>query len=80
VSLFDNWATSCFFGRLRYRGELGNVQRVVPRDDELLWWDTRDRYGQAAGQGVYVWKVVFRFQTASRNPIRRTGLMRSGKN
>jgi len=84
VSLFDNLGNFVvsFRQAFGYRGELGNVQRVVPRGlASFLWWDMRDRHGQLAGQGVYVWKVVFRFQNGKQE-IRyiRTGLMRSGKN
>jgi hypothetical protein len=42
-----------------------------------LIWDQKDSRGQKAGQGAYVRKILFKFQTG-KNEVRyvETGLMR----
>lgn len=60
------------------RGELNNLARATSKGMAgFLIWDQKDRFGQKAGQGVYVWKVLFRFETG-KNEVRyvRTGLVR----
>ena len=62
------------------KGELKNISRVVPKGlVSYLYWNQRDRSGQLAAQGAYVWKVVFKFQ-GGKNEVQytRTGLIRHG--
>jgi hypothetical protein len=82
VSIFDhlgNFLVS-FRQSFGYRGEMGNDQRLAHTGNGLvsyLWWDTRDKNGQYAGQGVYVWKTIFHFQNGKQEVMfTRTGLMR----
>lgn len=80
VSIFDNYgnfvnsSTQAFGGR----GELQNLNRVVPKGlVSYLVWDLRDKNGQLAGQGVYVWKVTFEFKGGKQEvQYTRTGVMR----
>jgi hypothetical protein len=80
IAIFDNYgnfvysSTQVFGGR----GELQNQARTVPKGlVSFLWWDMKDKHGQLAGQGVYVWKVTFQFQ-GRKEEVRytRTGIMR----
>jgi hypothetical protein len=81
VFIFDNignWVKS-FRQAFGYRGELNNIDRAAKRGMvSYLVWDMKNAKGQKAGQGVYVWKVVFRFKTGKQE-IRytRTGVMRN---
>jgi hypothetical protein len=81
VYIFDNignWVKS-FRQAFGYRGELNNINRAAKRGMvSYLVWDMKNSKGQKAGQGVYVWKVVFRFKTGKQE-IRytRTGVMRN---
>jgi hypothetical protein len=61
-----------------YQGEMGNIRRVVPKGlVSWLVWDGRDSRGQLAGQGVYIWKVVFTFETGKQEiEYTRTGIVR----
>jgi fibro-slime domain-containing protein len=81
VSVFDHignfvnsWQQT--FG---FHGELYNNNRNVPGRGLVSYivWNLKDKKGQRAGQGVYVWKMVFRFE-GNRQEIRytRTGVMR----
>ena len=61
-------------------GELMNLARVAPKGlVSYLVWDQKDMRGQAAGNGVYVWKVLFKFKSG-KNEIQyvRTGIVRNG--
>jgi hypothetical protein len=81
VSIFDNlgnWVKS-FKQSFGYMGELNNTARTAKRGMvSYLVWDIKNAKGQKAGQGVYVWKVVFNFKTGKQE-IRytRTGVMRN---
>ncbi len=81
VSIYDNlgnWLKN-FRQAFGYRGELNNQERAASRGlVSYLVWDMRNNKGQMAGQGVYVWKVVFRFKNGKQE-IRyaRTGVMRN---
>jgi len=61
-----------------YQGELQNDARIVPKGRvSFLVWDMRDRNGQIAGNGVYVWKVTFQFQGGKQEvQYTRTGILR----
>jgi fibro-slime domain-containing protein len=65
-----------------YRGEMGNIRRVVPKGlVSWLIWDGKDTRGQLAGQGVYIWKVVFTFETGKQEiEYTRTGIIRQARN
>ncbi|MDQ2999709.1 MAG: hypothetical protein M3Y08_00400 [Fibrobacterota bacterium] len=81
VSIFDNLGNSVktFQQAFGYRGELNNQERAAKRGlVSYLVWDMKNQKGSKAGQGVYVWKVVFHFKTGKQE-IRytRTGLMRN---
>ncbi|HKP95000.1 MAG TPA: hypothetical protein VJ385_04510 [Fibrobacteria bacterium] len=81
VAIFDNLGNfvKSFKQAFGYRGELNNQERAAKRGlVSYLVWDLRNNSGQKAGQGVYVWKVVFRFK-AGKQEIRytRTGVMRN---
>ncbi|MDB5048556.1 MAG: hypothetical protein JWO30_1627 [Fibrobacteres bacterium] len=80
IAIFDNYGNfvrssiQVFGGR----GELQNQARTVPKGlVSFLYWDMKDKNGQLAGQGVYVWKVSFEFK-GGKQEIRytRTGVMR----
>jgi hypothetical protein len=61
-----------------YDGELNNPSRITEKGlRSFLVWDELDAKGQRAGQGVYVWKVIFRFD-ANKQEVRliKTGLVR----
>ncbi len=81
VAIFDNlgnWVKT-FSQAFGYMGELNNQERAAKRGMvSYLVWDLKNNKGQKAGQGVYVWKVVFRFKNGKQE-IRytRTGLMRN---
>ena len=58
---------------------MSNQERAAKRGwASYLVWDMKNAKGQKAGQGVYVWKVVFRFKVGKQE-IRytRTGVMRN---
>ena len=80
VSIFDNLgsALGTFTQAFGYQGEMGNAKRVVPKGlVSFLVWDQKDKRGQLAGQGVYVWKVVFSFENGKQEVrYTRTGIMR----
>jgi fibro-slime domain-containing protein len=80
VSIFDiygNFVNSSIqvFGA---HGELKNIARVVNKGlQSYLYWDMRDKKGQLAGQGVYVWKVRFEFLGGKQEiQYTKTGIMR----
>jgi hypothetical protein len=80
VSIFDNRGN--FLRRFKqafgFNGELNNGNRIVPRGlVSYLVWDMKDRRGQKAGQGVYVWKVYFSFENGKQEiQYTRTGVVR----
>lgn len=84
VAIFDNlgnWVTS-FKQAFGYRGELDNRDRFANKGMvSYLVWNLNNPIGPRPGQGVYVWKVVFRFKTGKQE-IRytRTGVMRDSHN
>ena len=81
ISIFDNMGNfmrsmTQSFG---YHGELTNQERAANRGlASFLVWDLKTSTGQMAGQGVYVWKVIFQFKTGKQE-IRytRTGVTRN---
>lgn len=61
-----------------YQGEMSNGSRVVDGGfASYLIWDQKDKNGRMVGQGVYIWKMNFRF-AGGRQEVRflRTGIMR----
>ncbi|MEO7426878.1 MAG: hypothetical protein ABI036_16950 [Fibrobacteria bacterium] len=84
ISIYDNLGNflKSFQQAFGYRGELSNQERAAKRGwASYLVWDMKNAKGQKAGQGVYVWKVVFRFKVGKQE-IRytRTGVMRNFAN
>lgn len=81
ITIFDNLGNFMkhFTQSFGYHGELANVNRsAIGGLASYLVWDLKDSKGQIAGQGVYVWKVVFTFKN-NKQEIRytRTGVTRS---
>jgi fibro-slime domain-containing protein len=80
VSIFDNYGNfvRSFVQYFGGRGELQNPARMVTGGYvNYLVWDMRDKSGQLAGQGVYVWKVTFIFSNGKQEiQYTRTGVMR----
>jgi hypothetical protein len=62
-----------------YDGELGNRYRIARKGQvSYLVWDLKDDNGHRAGQGVYVWKVLFRFENGKQEvQYTRTGVVRA---
>jgi hypothetical protein len=81
ISIYDNHGI--FTRRMRqafgFNGELNNRNRISNRGlVSYLVWDLKDQTGQKAGQGVYVWKAVFRFENGKQEvQYTRTGLIRA---
>ena len=82
ISIFDNLgnflrSSTQAFG---YQGELRNPWRATSKGQvSFLVWDQRDKQGQLAGQGAYVWKVLFLFEDKKTEIYyTRTGIVRSG--
>lgn len=65
-----------------YAGEMGNRFRYPSNSKakgavSYLVWDLMDDFGHRAGQGVYVWKVVFRFENGKQEvQYTKTGVVR----
>jgi fibro-slime domain-containing protein len=81
ISIYDNLGNFLrssvqSFG---YKGELQNGLRSVPGGlRSFLVWDTKDKNGQQAGNGVYVWKVLFQFRGGKQDvQYTRTGILRT---
>jgi hypothetical protein len=80
ITIFDNLGN--FIRKFRqsfgYQGELNNIQRTVSKGMvSYLLWDLHDQKGQRAGQGVYVWKVLFTFENHKQEvQYTRTGVLR----
>lgn len=81
VSIFDNHGQfmKSFVQAFGYQGELNNGARVATKGlVSYLVWDLKDSKNRKAGQGVYIWKVVFRFENGKQEiQYTRTGLMRN---
>ena len=80
VSIFDSFGNFVqrFVQPFGYMGELNNSARVVPKGlVSYLVWNMKDSKGQKAGHGVYIWKVLFTFETGKQEiQYTRTGLTR----
>jgi hypothetical protein len=80
INIFDN--NGNFVRKLRQKfgfdGELNNRERISNRGlVSYLVWDLKDYKGQKAGQGVFIWKAMFRFETNKEEvQYTRTGVMR----
>lgn len=80
ISIYDNRGN--FMRRLMqsfgYHGELANRNRIARKGQvSYLVWDLKDERGQKAGVGVYIWKVVFSFETGKQEvQYTRTGVIR----
>ena len=61
-----------------YQGEMNNGTRTALRGQvSYLVWDMKDFRGQKAGQGVYIWKVAFRFENGKQEiQYTKTGILR----
>lgn len=83
VNIFDNHGRFMkdFYQAFGYQGELNNGARVASKGlVSYLVWDMKDSKGQRAGQGVYVWKVLFSFENGKQEiQYTRTGVMRKVK-
>ena len=81
ISIFDSYGNFVFASTQSFgaNGEMQNRARVVPKGlVSYLWWDMKDKRGQLAGQGVYVWKVRFEFKGGKQEiQYTRTGIMRT---
>ncbi len=80
ISLFDQFGNfvKSWQQQFGYDGELTNPLRITDKGvRSYLVWDERGANGQLAGNGVYVWRVYFRFD-ANKDEVRliRTGLVR----
>ncbi|HLP43343.1 MAG TPA: vWA domain-containing protein [Fibrobacteria bacterium] len=80
VTLFDNHGrfVKKFKQSFGYFGELNNENRRANRGlASWLVWDLKDSKGAWAGQGVYIWKVVFTFgENVVESHYIRTGMIR----
>lgn len=80
ITIYDNRGT--FLKRFKqpfgYNGELNNRFRIAPKGEvSYLVWDLKDDHGRKAGQGVYIWKVLFTFDSGKQEvQYTRTGVMR----
>ncbi len=60
-----------------FDGELANPNRTSGSGKlSYLAWDERDSHGNIAGQGVYVWNVIFETEHGKQILVTRTGLVR----
>jgi hypothetical protein len=80
IGIFDHYGNHVrsLVQSFGYQGEMGNQNRVVRKGlVSYLVWDRKDKQGQEAGQGVYVWKVVFTFGNNNQEvSYTRTGVIR----
>jgi hypothetical protein len=80
VFIYDNRGSyvTDFKQAFGYHGELNNRLRIAPKGQiSYLVWNLKDKYGHKAGQGVYVWKVLFTFDSGKQEvQYTRTGLVR----
>lgn len=80
ISLFDNHGrfVKSWNQKFGFDGELRNTYRITNQGvRSFLVWDTRDSRGGRAGNGAYVWKVIFELE-GNKQEVRyiRTGLVR----
>ncbi|MEO6095894.1 MAG: hypothetical protein ABIW76_09480, partial [Fibrobacteria bacterium] len=81
ISIYDN--NGGFVRKLRqafgFHGELNNRDRIANRGlVSYLVWDLKDFKGQKAGQGVFIWKAVFRFESGKQDvEYTKTGVVRN---
>lgn len=84
VNIYDHLGqvVRSFSQSFGYQGEFANPNRTVRKGRvSYLVWDQKDRKKQTVGQGVYVWKVVFIFETGKQEvQYTRTGIMRVAAN
>jgi hypothetical protein len=80
VSIYDTQGrfVKLFRQAFGYQGELTNGARRTNKGlVSYLVWDLKDSKGQKAGQGVYIWKVLFAFENGKQEiQYTRTGVMR----
>ncbi len=80
IAIFDNNGgfVRKFNQAFGYHGEMNNRTRIASRGQvSYLVWDLRDFRGQKAGQGVYIWKVLFTFENQKQEvQYTKTGLLR----
>lgn len=81
VSIFDNNGNfvRSFKQAFGFWGEMHNPNRAAPKGQVVsyLVWDLKDWRGQRAGQGVFVWKVLFTFDNGKQEvEYTRTGVVR----
>lgn len=81
VNIYDNFGVHVrtFVQAFGYWGEEKNPWRATDKGlRSFLVWDLKDKGGQLAGQGVYVWKVNFSFSDKKSEVMyTRTGVMRN---
>ena len=83
IHIYDNLGHFVRYMEQSYgmNGEDKNPWRASEKGQlSFLVWDLKDKDGQLAGQGVYVWKVNFNFiekNTKSEVRFTRTGVMRN---
>ena len=81
VEIYDNLGNFIrrFHQSFGYAGEMQNkVHRTNIGLISFLVWDATDHRGQHAGQGAYIWKVMFTFEDGKRTAAAiRTGLLRA---
>lgn len=81
VSVYDTHGRfmKSFRQAFGYQGELNNSARVANKGlVSYLVWDMKDSKNQKAGQGVFIWKVLFTFENNKQEiQYTRTGVMRN---
>jgi hypothetical protein len=85
VGIFDHLGNFVHGSRQQFGacGELDNLERsVAGKKRSYLVWNTRDRDGARAGNGVYVWRISFHAEKDGIRGIQtvlvRTGFLRNG--
>ena len=85
ISIFDNLGNFIHGSRQGFGacGELDNLERsVAGKQRSYLVWNSRDRKGSLAGNGVYVWRMAFHSEKhgmrGAQTVLLRTGIMRNG--
>lgn len=85
ISIFDNLGTFIHGSRQGFGacGELDNLERSVGgKQRSYLVWNSRDRKGALAGNGVYVWRMAFHSEKhglrGTQTVLLRTGILRNG--
>jgi len=81
IFIYDNrgYYVTDFKQAFGFHGELLNHFRNAPNKGQVsyLVWNLLDKHGRKAGQGVYIWKVLFTFDDGKQEvQYTRTGLMR----